>query len=76
MLKPSRLGGDMSFLRKTEAAPETEADRLEMAAATQTAEYIEDMLRQLERLAAGSELTRLAELLVSAREEARRNAFG
>ena len=38
--------------------------------------YIEEMARELERLAVGRELERLRELLRLAREEARRRAFG
>jgi hypothetical protein len=43
---------------------------------SQRALYIEDMIGQLERLARGSELAHLRDLLRVAREEARRRAFG
>ncbi len=66
----------MSSLRKTAAMTDDRAQSLKIGTSAETAEYIEDMARQLERLAAGSDLTRLAGLLAQARKEARRNAFG
>jgi hypothetical protein len=66
----------MPPFRKKEAASAADASPPEMAANAETAEYIEDMVHQLERLAASSNLARLAELLAQAREEARRAAFG
>lgn len=42
----------------------------------QRAEYIEDLVRQLERLAEGPNLARLREILSLARAEARRQTFG
>lgn len=70
------MGEVMPPFRKTEAASAADASPPEIAANAQTAEYIEDMVHQLERLAAGSDLLRLAEILAQAREEARRAAFG
>lgn len=66
----------MPPFRKTEAASAADASLPELTANAQTAEYIEDMVHQLERLAAGCDFVRLAEILAKAREEARRAAFG
>jgi hypothetical protein len=44
------------------------------ATSGQLASYIEDMLREMERLAAGSDLRALRALLRKAREEAGRHA--
>lgn len=66
----------MTFLRKTEADPADETSTADFGTSAETAEYIEDMAHQLERLAARSKLTRLRELLSEARKEARRRAFG
>lgn len=66
----------MSFLRKPETIPADETSTVDFGTSAETAEYIEDMARQLERLAARSKLTRLRELLSEARQEARRRAFG
>lgn len=46
------------------------------ATSVQRALYIEDMVRELERLARGPDLERLRDLLQLAREEARKRAFG
>ena len=43
---------------------------------SQRAEYIEELVTQLERLAEGADLARLRELLGLARAEARRQTFG
>ena len=66
----------MPPFRKTDAASAADAASPVSAASAQTAEYIEDMVHQLERLAAANHLVRLAEILGQAREEARRAAFG
>jgi hypothetical protein len=61
----------------TKEEPEAEeAPQMFAATAVQRALYIEDMVRELERLAKGADLERLRDLLRLAREEARRKAFG
>ncbi len=58
------------------AARKAPSEKARMASEAETAEYIGDLLSQLERLARSSGLVKLQYLLRSCQEEARRAAAG
>jgi len=54
---------------------DAEEDRAHSAAAIQTAEYIEELLKELENLASANRLHRLSALLGASGDEARKIAL-